>query len=344
MLNIPRMMNRARKSEQFSLVVTLIVVFLLLWLLNGTKFVTIRNIRSMSYQLPIIGLLAIGMMISELSGGINLSIIANANLNGVVIYLTLNGLTNGSMGEAGLVAVILAILAGFSVSIVIGLFNGLLISKLNIPAILTTLGSMTLLQGISLVLTKGYTISGFPSSLIFIGNGSVLGIPMPILVFIFVVVVTHFILNKSAFGVRLYMTGANPVACRYSNVNTSKVIVMEYMLSACFASITSLIMIGQLNSVKANYAESYLLVAVLASFLGGVDPNGGFGRLSGMILAAIILQLISSGLNLLRLDPFMITAMWGAIIIILLFGREYLPRIGMLLSWKRKGKRKGETA
>ncbi len=333
--SIPHLLQRARNSEQFSLVVTLVVVFLLLWLLNGTKFVMIRNLRSMSYQLPIIGLLAIGMMISELSGGINLSIIANANLNGVVIFLTLDAITGGTMAEASGGQVVLAILVGFAVSTFIGFFNGLLIAKLNIPAILTTLGSMTLLQGISLVLTKGYTISGFPDSLIFIGNGSVFGIPVPIILFILVVIVTHFILNKSAFGVRLYMTGANRVAARYSNVNTTKVIIWEYILSAWFASITSLIMIGQLNSVKANYAESYLLVAVLASFLGGVDPNGGFGRLSGMILAAVILQLISSGLNLLRLDPFMITAMWGAIIIILLFGRDLLPRIGSLLFKKR---------
>lgn len=335
MVDISKMMKRARKGEQFSLVVTLIVVFLLLWLLNGTRFVTIRNLRSMSYQLPIIGFLAIGMMISELSGGINLSLIANANLNGVVIYLVLNAITGGSMGDANIAQVVIAILAGFGVSTIVGLVNGLLIAKLNIPAILTTLGTMTLIQGISLVLTKGYTISGFPNSLIFLGNGSVLGIPMPIIVFIIVVIIAHFILNKSAFGVRLYMTGANRTACRYSNVNTTKVIVWEYILSAWFASVTSLIMIGQLNSVKANYAESYLLVAVLASFLGGVDPNGGFGKLSGMILAAVILQLISSGLNLLRLDPFMITAMWGAIIIILLLGRDILNQIGILFSKRR---------
>lgn len=337
MIDISKMMKKARRSEQFSLVITLITVFLLLWFLNGTKFVTLRNLRSMSYQLPIIGFLAIGMMISELSGGINLSIIANANLNGVVIYLVLNSITGGSMGDANLTQVFIAILAGFGVSTFIGFINGMLIAKLNIPAILTTLGTMTLLQGISLVLTKGYTISGFPDSLIFIGNGSVLGIPMPIIVFIAVVILAHFILNKSAFGIRLYMTGANRIACRYSNVNTTKIIVWEYILSAWFASITSLIMIGQLNSVKANYAESYLLVAVLASFLGGVDPNGGFGRLSGMILAAIILQLISSGLNLLRLDPFMITAMWGAIIIILLFGREVSQKIFGKRSVKKTG-------
>ncbi|NCB00955.1 MAG: ABC transporter permease [Spirochaetia bacterium] len=337
MVGIPQLIKKARKQEQFSLVITLVIVFFLLWALNGSKFIAIRNIRSMSYQLPIIGLLAIGMMISELSGGINLSIIANANLNGVVIYLVLNAITGGSMGDANGLQVIIAIAAGFAASTLIGIFNGLLIAKLNIPAILTTLGSMTLLQGISLVLTKGYTISGFPDSLIFIGNGSVGGFPMPIIVFGIVIVITHFILNKSSFGVRLYMTGANRVACNYSNVNTTKVIVWEYILSAWFASITSLIMIGQLNSVKANYAESYLLVAVLASFLGGVDPNGGFGRLSGMILAAVILQLISSGLNLLRLDPFMITAMWGAIIIFLLVGKDILPKIEkVFLSLKKR--------
>ncbi|MGI6433547.1 MAG: ABC transporter permease [Sphaerochaetaceae bacterium] len=333
-----RLIAKTRKSEQFSLAVTLIVVFLLLWLLNGPKFISVRNLRNMSYQLPIIGLLAIGMMISELSGGINLSIIANANLNGVIIYLVLNGITGGAMGSANIVQIIIAILVGFGTSTLIGLFNGLLIAKLNIPAILTTLGSMTLLQGINLVLTKGYTISGFPNALIFIGNGSVGGLPVPIIVFLIVVIIAHFVLNKSAFGLRLYMTGANRIACNYSNVNTTKVIVWEYILSAWFASVTSLIMIGQLNSVKANYAESYLLVAVLASFLGGVDPNGGSGRLSGMVLAAIILQLISSGLNLLRLDPFMITAMWGAIIIFLLFGRDVFKKLDGLFAKRSKGK------
>src|SRR5690554_492769 len=113
--SIPHLLQRARNSEQFSLVVTLVVVFLLLWLLNGTKFVMIRNLRSMSYQLPIIGLLAIGMMISELSGGINLSIIANANLNGVVIFLTLDAITGGTMAEASGGQVVLAILVGFAV-------------------------------------------------------------------------------------------------------------------------------------------------------------------------------------------------------------------------------------
>jgi simple sugar transport system permease protein len=320
--NLLNYIKKPQKGQQFSLIITLILVYAFMAIVNGGRFISLYNLSSMAYQFPLIGLLSIGMMISELSGGINLSIIANTNFNGILIYLTLNFLTGGAMAQANPFFIIIAILVGFLGSVMIGVLNGVLITKLNIPAILATLGTMTLFQGINLVLTKGYTISGFPAPLIFIGNGTVVGIPAPILLFILVVIITHFILDRSSFGKKLYMTGANQRASKFSNVNVSRVIILEYVLSACFASLTSLVMIGQMNSVKANYAESYLLVCILASFLGGVDPAGGFGKISGMVLAAVILQLISTGLNLMRLDPFMITAMWGAIIIIILVVKE----------------------
>jgi simple sugar transport system permease protein len=114
------------------------------------------------------------------------------------------------------------------------------------------------------------------------------------------------------------MLGANPIAARFSNINIRSVLVRDYMLSALFSAFTAFVMMGQLNSVKANYAETYLLVAVLACFLGGIDPFGGVGRLSGMVISVVILQLISSGVNLLRVDPFFVQAMWGFIIILLI--------------------------
>jgi len=292
----------------------------------------------MAYQLPLIGFLAIGMMISELSGGINLSIVANANFNGIIIAITLRALTGGKMIDAGVPLVLIACLVGLAVTVAIGAFNGVLIAKLNIPAILVTLGTMTLLNGMSIVITRGYTISGFPGMLITPGNGNLAGIPVSVLVFFGVIIATHFVLNRSSFGQKLYMTGANQKACRFSNVNVPRVIIIEYILSACFAFFTSIIMIGQMNSVKANYAESYLLVAVLATFLGGVNPMGGFGRLFGVVLAAIILQLISTGLNLMRMDPFMITAMWGGIVIIVLFARDAAKIVTEKIKHKAAGR------
>ncbi|MCD8352236.1 MAG: ABC transporter permease [Planctomycetaceae bacterium] len=314
--------------QNAALYTTLVLVFLLMTVLNGEKFFGVGNLFSMAYQLPVIGLLSVGMMVAMLTGGINLSIIANTNLNGIIIYMVLGAVVGAeNIQNAGIAPVALAILAGFLASCIVGFINGFLISYFDIPAILVTLGTMTLVNGLNIVLTKGYTITGFPSTLNFLGAGSVLGIPASIILFVAAVLVISVILNRTRFGFSLYMMGANPVAAEYSSVDIQKTTIMQYVLSACFASLTSLVMIGQFNSVKSSYAASYLLVAVLASFLGGVDPNGGFGKVGGVVAAAVVLQFISSGLNLLRMDPFMITAMWGGIIILIIFARAIAGRL-----------------
>ena len=334
---------RIKKNEHFSLYVTLIIVYLLMGILNGSRFFSFRNLTAMMYQMPMIGLLAIGMLISELTGGINLSLVSLANFNGVLIYELLKAFTQGNVGSAHGGQVFIALVVSCIACMVVGLLNGALTAMLQIPALLVTLGTMTLLQGLSLVITKGYTLSGFPDNLTFFGTGTVLGIPMSLILFVVIVFITHIILDRTVYGKQLYMTGANPVAARYSNVNTIKVVVIEYVLSALFSFFASMVMIGQMNSVKANYYESYVLIAVLASFLGGVNPNGGFGKIGGTVIAAIILQVINTGLNLLRLDPFMVTAMWGAIIILVSFGREFAEKIKKSLE-RRKARPQLEGA
>ena len=333
-MNVKNFLKAIRRGPNFHLYVTIVVLVTAFYLLIGPRFFSPFNLFSMAYQLPMLGLLAMGMMVSVLSGGINLSIVANANLNGIVIALMLRAMTGGQMAQASIPIIIVACLVGLLSTIAVGLFNGLLIAKLNIPAILVTLGSMTLINGISILLTRGFTISGFPRPLLALGNDSFMGIPIAIIILLGVIILTHFILNRSSFGQKLYMVGANQKACLFSNVNVSRVIIIQYVFSACFAFFTSIVMIGQLNSVRAGFMESFLLVAVLAVFLGGVDPKGGFGRLSGVILAAIILQVISSGFNLLRLDAFLITAMWGGIVVIVLFARD-VTRI-IMEKFKRK--------
>ena len=314
-------------AENLSLYVVLIAVFGLMLFLNGERFIRAQNLVSMAYQLPIIGLLAIGMMISMLSGGINLSIISTANLNGIIIALCLQHFSPQGMKLAGTELVILAVVLGLIGCMLVGVINGLLISILKIPDILVTLGTMTLIAGLNVVLTRGYTLSGFPDALLNIGNGSSFGVPNALILFIVAALVASLILNKTRFGFSLYMVGSNATAAQYANVNLVKISVMQYVFSSAFAALTSLVMMGQLNSVKASYADSYLLVAVLAAFLGKVSPFGGFGRVSGVVLAVIILQMISSGLNLLRLDPFMITATWGAIIIAIVVCRGLFSQL-----------------
>lgn len=306
-----------RASTNRSLAIILVGIVVLMTALNPRRFPTMGNLISMSYQLPIIAFLSIGMMISMLSGGINLAIVATANFTGIVTVLLLQAMAGEATADAGIGVALLAMGGGLAAALLVGAGMGYLIAYVEVPAILATLGVLTLLGGINVVITRGYTLSGFPPFLLGIGNGTTLGIPIPFLILIVVCLALGLILRRTVFGVSLYLLGSNPIAARFSNINVRSVLMREYILSAFFSALTAFIMMGQLNSVKANYAESYLLVAVLACFLGGVDPFGGAGKLSGMVLAVVILQLISTGVNLLRMDPFFIQAMWGFIIIVL---------------------------
>jgi ribose/xylose/arabinose/galactoside ABC-type transport system permease subunit len=270
----------------------------------------------MAFQLPELGVLAFAMMITMLTGGINLSIISSANLSGIIMAMILTGDLASNAGGAGLGwTIFLAVLAGLSISLIVGLVNGMIIAYIGVSPILATLGTMTLLEGISLVITKGYVISGLPRNLLVIGNGTFLGIPVPMFILIGVALAIAIMLNKTRLGLSTYMIGSNIKATSFSGINTNKVTIFVYMISGLLAGIASLIMIARFNSAKAGYGSSYLLVTVLVSVLGGINPNGGFGKVSGVFLGLILLQVISSGLNLLGISQFLTLALWGALLL-----------------------------
>lgn len=311
-----------RASSNRTLLILLVAIAVAMSALNPERFPTVGNLISMCYQLPIVAFLSIGMMVTMLSGGINLAIIATANFTGIMTTLCLRVMAGAATDEASLGVSLVAMCGGLAAALAVGAIMGYLIAYIEVPSILATLAVMTLLNGVNVVITKGYTWSDFPPFLLDIGNGTAAGIPTPFIILIAVCVLMSVILRRTTFGVSLYLLGSNPIAAKYSNIKVRAVLMRDYLLSSVFAALTAFIMMGQLNSVKANYAESYLLVSVLACFLGGVDPFGGTGTLAGMVLAVVILQLVSTGVNLLRMDPFFIQAMWG-IIILVLVGANY---------------------
>ncbi len=312
-------MKPARRSAaSLNLAVLLVLIVALFSALQPSRFFTFYNAISMAYQLPIIAFLSLGMMVTMVTGGINLGIIATANFTGIVTVLLLRAVAGEGAADAPAWVALVAMAGGLLAALGVGAVTGWLIAYVEVPAILATLGTMTLLNGVNLVITRGYTLSGFPSFLIEIGNGTVGDIPIPFLLLVASCLVLAVVLTRTSFGVSLYLIGSNPVAARYSNIRVRRVLVLDYMLSSALAALAVFVMMGQLNSVKANYAESYLLVSVLACFLGGIDPFGGAGRLGGLLLAVVILQVVSTGVNLLRMDPYFIQAMWGFIILLLI--------------------------
>ncbi len=297
----------------------MVAAFLLMSALNGSSFFQIGNFQSMAFQLPELGMLSLAMMITMLTAGINLSIIATANLTGIVTALILTRYVTPETGGLESAAVIvLAIGAGLLVAVVVGLLNGFLIAKVEVSPILATLGTMILLKGLAIVLTRGYVISGLPTPVRFIGNGLVMGIPMPMIIFALCAGFMALLLNHTPLGVNIYMIGSNPVACRFAGVNNVGVLIKTYMISGLYAGIAAIIMISRFNSAKADYGESYLLMTVLASVLGGTSAAGGFGRVSGLVIALVILQIISSGLNLLGISAFLTIALWGIVLILVM--------------------------
>jgi simple sugar transport system permease protein len=294
-----RVPSLRRFSDTLILMVVMLAVFALMSVLNGRLFFQPRNFQSMAFQLPELGLLSLAMMITMLTGGINLAIIASANLTGIIMAMIL---TRFAPPEASALTVnlvvVAAVAAGLLTALATGLLNGYLIAVVEVSPILATLGTMTLINGLNIVLTRGYVISGLPAPIRFVGNGTIAGVPMPILIFAGAAALVALLLNRTPLGLSIYMIGSNATATHFSGVDNRKVLMRTYVLSGLLCGLAALVMISRFNSAKADYGESYLLMTVLAAVLGGTDAYGGFGKVSGLVIALIILQLVASGLNI----------------------------------------------
>ncbi len=303
-------------TEKKVLLAILAGAFLAISLLCPRTFLSVGTFQGMAFQLPEFGMLSMAMMISMLTGGINLSIISTANISAISAALILTRFVDPDRpvpGNSGYI--LLAIATALAIAAAVGLFNGFLIAVVEIPPILATLGSMKLLQGLAFIITKGYVISGMPSAVVFLGNGSVSGIPFPLILFVLFAALLSVYLRHTPTGFNTLLMGSNPIATFFSGVSNIKTTVMTYLVSSLYSGVAGLIMMSRFNSAKAGYGESYLLVTVLACVLGGVKSEGGFGDVGGLILSLLILQVLSSGLNLLGVSSFLTLALWGGIMI-----------------------------
>ncbi|MEN5014772.1 ABC transporter permease [Erwinia sp. Eh17-17] len=291
-------------------VLMLVAVLVLFSLTLGGRFFSAGNFQSIASQLPVLGLLALGMGVTMLTGGINLSIIASAN----ACSLLMAALIVAHPDQPQWIA--LALLAGLALAVVIGVVNGVLIAVIGVSPILATLGTMTLIAGLNILLSNGAVISGFPPLIQMLGNGDIAGVPLSLLLFLGVAALMWLLLERTTLGRTILLLGSNEKATRFSGVNTTRVTIVVYVLSALMSWGAALLMMSMFNSAKAGYGESWLLVTILASVLGGINPDGGFGRIPGLILALIVLQMLESGLNLLGVSSYLTMALWGGVLIL----------------------------
>lgn len=309
-------LSRLFSQPESRLAVIMVLVFALMAALAPDRFLTAQNATSMAFQFPEFAILALAITITMLTGGIDLSIVGIANCCAIVSALILTRLAPGA--EAGIGWLLLSYLAALSGGAAAGLLNGVLIAYLGLPPILATLGSGLIFTGLAVAFTGGTAVMGFPASVAWLGNGSVLGLPVPLLVFGALAAGLSFVLSRTGFGLKVQMFGANPLAARYAAVDIERMLLKVYVASGMLAAVAGLVIMSRANSAKADYGQSYTLLAVLIAVLGGVNPYGGYGRVIGVVLAVLTMQFLSSGLNMLQVSNFARELIWGALLILVM--------------------------
>lgn len=301
------------------LAVMTIVIFIAMAALSPEHFLTIGNASSMAFQFPEFAILSLAMMLAMLTGGIDLSIIGIADLSAIIAALILSRFAGADASglEAG-GAMALAIVVSLAIGCVAGMFNGIVIAYFGLPAILATLGSGLVFTGLGFAITGGSAVVGFPGVFAVIGNADLFGIPVPLIIFVSLAVAVWFLLERTAFGIKVQMLGTNPLATRFAGIDDAGVTIRTFTYSGGLAAVAGLIIMSRSNSAKADYGSGYLLLTILICVLGGINPYGGFGKVSGLILAVLSLQFLSSGFNMLQASNFFTQFLWGSLLLVVM--------------------------
>ncbi len=311
------------------LLVICLIIFAVFSIMQPTRFPTLRNLESMCFQFPEPGLFTLGIGITMLTAGADLSIVAVGNLVATLCgMLLLQKMPQDAGSSVELMYVLLCFVIAVGVGLLCGCLNGLLVAKLGIFPILATLGTQNLFTGISSALTKGQGVFGtFPEALIYLGSGKLFGfIPMPLVIFLIALIVITVVIHYTPHGLKTQWFGSNRRASFYCGIDNVRTVFTTYVISSIIGALTGILILARTNTAKYDYGTSYVLQAMLASVLAGISPLGGKGSIPNILLSVLSIQMLDSGFNFLRVSSFVRSSTYG-ILLIISIAVEYLREI-----------------
>ncbi len=271
------------------------------------RFLDLNNQMNILMQVSIIGIIALGMTVVMLSGGIDLSVGSVLALVGVIAVIALNA--TGS--------IIAAVLTAFIVGSFAGLLNGLMVAKGRIASFIATLGMMAAARSIALYIANGGSISGEVSGFSAIANSEFFMIDYPIIIFIIMTVFVYLLMHKTRFGRYVYAIGSNEKAAMLSGIRVDRVKIGVYSLTGLLVSVAATIETSRLNSISSSSSgASYELDAIAAVIIGGTRMTGGRGKIIGTFFGVLILGILNNMMNLMNVSPHLQGFVKGLIIII----------------------------
>jgi simple sugar transport system permease protein len=317
-------------DSQTILLLGVFAALMIFFSLASDRFLTIRSVTSMSFQLPEIGVLSLAMMITILTGGINLSVNATSNLAAVVAgFFMVKLIPTGATPEQMILYISLALLIALLIGALCGVLNGILVGYIGVPPILATLATFTLYTGFSTGLTGGKTVTGFPDQISVIGTTTLLGVPLPFVIFALLVFLLWLLLQRTTFGFKVRMMGSNPVAARFSGIDNESVIMWIYILSGILSAVTGIFTMSRTMSAAYEYGTTtFVLLTILISVLAYILP--GFGSVFNIFISVLILQVISTGFNMLLRGvsggSFFKDFSWGVLMILIFIANYFIRR------------------
>lgn len=295
-------------NDMFTLIITLLVLCAIMSLLSD-KFLTVSNLMNVLRQASQYGVIAIGMTMVILLGGIDLSVGSVQALAGVAAVWTLNSTDS----------IFAAIMAGIAVGALVGLLNGIIITKMNIQPLICTLGTMSIVSGAALIITKAVSIQVKNNAYMTIGMGRFLGVPIPVWILLVLTIVFYYILNYTVFGRYIYSIGGNKAAAQLAGIPVNRITVISYVLCGCLTGLAAVILSSRLGSGQATAGSGFEMTVIAAVIIGGVSLNGGRGNLLGAILGILTLYVLTNGLVLLDVSSFWQEVIRGALIVLAVY-------------------------
>jgi erythritol transport system permease protein len=307
------------EGRAFLALIVIIIVFSVL----SPNYLTSNNLLTMASHVAVYALLAVGMLMVILNGGIDLTVGSTLGLSGVMAGFFMQGLRIKSLGVAIFPSVWVVVILCCAVGAVIGLINGVLISKFKVAPFVATLGMLYVVRGIALLITNGLTynnLGGKPelgnTGFDWLGFQRIANVPVGVIVMVVVAVIASLVLNRSVFGRWLYASGGNERAAELSGVPVRKVKLWVYVASGVCAAIAGLILSSELTSAGPTAGTSYELTAIAAVVIGGASLMGGRGNIRGTLLGAFVIGFLSDGLVIVGVSAYWQTVFTGAVIIL----------------------------
>ena len=296
-------------KENIGIIGALLVLCVFLTVFPRTRevFPTAKNLFNVLRQNSTNLYLACGMLMVIILGGIDLSVGSIIALSGCVAA--------GCVSRYNL-PIAVAVVAGILVGVIVGMFNGLVICKTTIPPFIVTLATMNIAKGLAYVYTGGSPVRVVTKEWQFIGAGYVGPFPTPVVILLFVLIITAIVMNKTKLGRHIYAVGGNPMAASFSGINTAKVKFIVHTYSGLMAGLAGVVLASRMYSGQPTAGDGAEMDAIAAVVVGGTSMAGGSGKIGGMIIGGLIIGVLNNGLNLLNVNSFWQYVVKGIVILL----------------------------